>query len=40
MATKTDRFWQLTSALGGTRPPCEMPLGKDDQIRAFGMCGV
>ncbi len=40
MTAKTDRFWHLTVTLGGTRPPCEMPLGKEDQIRAFGMCGI
>lgn len=40
MTTKTDRFWQLTATLDGERPPCEMPLGKEDQIRAYGMCGV
>lgn len=40
MNVKTDRFWQLTATLGGTRPGCEMPLGKEDQIRAYGMCGV
>jgi hypothetical protein len=40
MTVKTDRFWQLTPTLGGTRPSCEMPLGKEDQIRADGMCGV
>ncbi len=40
MAVKTDRFRELTSTLGVTRAPCEMPLGKEDQIRAYGMCGV
>jgi len=40
MTVKTDRFWQLTGTLGGTRPSCEMPIGKGDQIRGYGMCGV
>ena len=40
MIAKTDRFWELTTTLGGERPPCEMPLGKEGQIRAYGMCGV
>ena len=40
MTAKTDRFWKLTATLGCERPPCEMPLGKEEQIRAFGMCGV
>ncbi len=40
MTVKTDRFWQLTGALGDERPPCEKPLGKEEQICAYGMCGV
>lgn len=31
---------RLTATLGGERLPCEMPLGKEDQIRAYGICGV
>jgi hypothetical protein len=40
MSVKTDRFWQLSATLDGRRPSCEMPLGKEDEIRAYGMCGV
>jgi hypothetical protein len=40
MIAKTDRFWELTATLGGESSPCDMPLGKEGQIRAYGMCGV
>lgn len=40
MTVKTGRFWQLAATPAGVRSPCEMPLGKEDQIRAYGMCGV
>jgi hypothetical protein len=40
MTVKMGRVWELTCTLCGVRPPCEMPLGKEDQIRAYGMCGV
>jgi len=40
MTVKTDRFWQLTATLGGVRSTCEMLLGKEAQVRAFGLCGV